>query len=92
VTTVRVHVTVSGSVQGVFFRATCARRARELGVRGWVRNLPDGRVEAAFEGVEDSVQAMIGWCHEGPSGARVTSVDIERIPVEGEVGFAIVGR
>ena len=89
--TVRVRVTVSGFVQGVFFRATCARRARELAVNGWVRNLPDGRVEAAFEGDEEPVQALIGWCRDGPAGARVASVDVERIPVEGEVGFAIVG-
>jgi acylphosphatase len=85
----RVRVLVSGRVQGVFYRATCAARARELGVRGWVRNLPDGRVEAAFEGEDAAVDAMVAWCREGPTYARVEHVEV--IPEEplGEAGFRI---
>jgi len=85
----RVRVLVSGRVQGVFYRATCAARARELGVCGWVRNLPDGRVEAAFEGEDAAVDAMVAWCREGPPYARVEHVEV--IPEEplGEAGFRI---
>ena len=78
----RVHVFVSGSVQGVFFRYEARERARSRGLSGWVRNLPDGRVEAMFEGPEDAVQAMVEWCRHGPPGAEVT--DIEAIAEDPE--------
>lgn len=61
----RAHVFVSGSVQGVYFRATTRDRAREVGVDGWVRNLDDGRVEAVFEGPRADVETMVAFCHEG---------------------------
>lgn len=61
----RAHVYVSGRVQGVFFRATTRDEARSRGITGWVKNLPDGRVEAVFEGEEKKVQEMIDFCHEG---------------------------
>ncbi|WP_248516542.1 acylphosphatase [Salinarchaeum laminariae] len=85
----RAHVFVTGRVQGVFFRATTRERAAEVGVDGWVRNLDDGRVEAVFEGSEEQVDAMIEFCHEGSSAARVEDVDVEEQPPEGVDGFQI---
>jgi acylphosphatase len=82
----RVRVLVSGRVQGVFFRQTCARLAREAGVGGSIRNLDDGRVEAVFEGDDPAVDGLVGWCHEGPDGARVERV--QTIP-EAPIGEAI---
>lgn len=73
----RAHVFVSGRVQGVFFRANTRDRARQSGVGGWVRNLPDGRVEAVFEGEKDKVSEVVGWCRHGPSSADVSDVDVE---------------
>lgn len=64
-------------MQGVFFRDSTRHLARQYGVAGWVRNLPDGRVEAVFEGEKDAVQRLIDWCHQGPPGARVDRVDVE---------------
>lgn len=72
----RAHVFVSGRVQGVFFRSKTRYEAKKRGVKGWVRNLPDGRVEAIFEGEEKSVKELIDFCKRGPSGARVTNVDV----------------
>lgn len=85
----RVRVLVSGRVQGVFYRATCAARARELGVAGWVRNLPDGRVEAAFEGEDAAVDAMVAWCREGPPYARVEGLEVIQEEPLGEAGFRV---
>jgi acylphosphatase len=70
----RVHVYVSGKVQGVFFRQTTVDQAQSHDVYGWVRNLPDGRVEAVFEGEESSVKALVDFCRKGPKGAFVTNV------------------
>jgi acylphosphatase len=67
---------VSGYVQGVFFRANTRWKALSLGLTGWVRNLQDGRVEITAEGPEDAVNRLIDWCHIGPRGARVTSVQV----------------
>ena len=72
----RVHVVVRGYVQGVGFRANCARRAEALGVTGWVRNQWDGSVEALFEGPSEAVDAMLLWCRRGPSHAVVTGVEV----------------
>ncbi len=68
---------ISGRVQGVFFRYHTEQLARRLGVRGWVRNLPDGRVEAVFEGTKDRVDQMIEFCHRGPPAAVVRRVDVK---------------
>ena len=73
------HVIVHGHVQGVFFRDTCARRARAAGVAGWVRNRADGRVEAWFEGHPQAVENMLTWCREGPSQAEVTDVTVSEV-------------
>lgn len=73
---VRAHVYVGGIVQGVFFRSNTKRMADKLGVKGWVKNLPDGRVEAVFEGEKEAVDSMIEWCHRGPPDAVVKCVDV----------------
>jgi len=85
----RVHVYVSGRVQGVFFRATTRETARERGVDGWVRNLDDGRVEAVFEGPEAAVDALVEFCHQGSPAANVTEVEVNRTEPEGLAGFEI---
>jgi acylphosphatase len=80
---------VSGDVQGVFYRDTCRRVARRHDVAGWVRNLPDGRVEAVFEGSADSVEQLVSWTRVGPSRATVTAVDVRDEPVQGLTAFEI---
>jgi acylphosphatase len=70
------HVSVTGRVQGVFFRARMRDQADEIGVTGWVRNCPDGRVDAHIEGEEAAVQQLIDWLHEGPSNAQVEDVHL----------------
>ena len=85
----RAHVFVSGRVQGVYFRATTRDTAEEDGVDGWVRNLQDGRVEAAFEGSEDAVESMVEFCHEGSLMAEVEDVEVEYEGPRGEDGFRI---
>lgn len=89
--TKRYRVHVSGRVQGVYFRANCRETARSLGLKGWVRNLPDGRVEAVFEGDEKAAEAMLGWCRTGTPPARVDRIEVkEETPAEGLAGFEIV--
>jgi acylphosphatase len=73
----RVRVKIFGEVQGVFFRANTKEKADELGIKGWVRNLPDGSVEALFEGEDQAVNEIINWCKKGPIGARVEKVEIK---------------
>jgi len=85
----RVRVLVTGRVQGVFFRGTCAAQARSLSVVGWVRNLPDERVEAVFEGPEAAVEAMVAWCRRGPDLARVDDVQVLAEEPAGEIGFRV---
>jgi acylphosphatase len=86
----RAHVYVSGQVQGVFFRDSARERAEQLGLAGWVRNLPDGRVEAIFEGPSEKVREIIRWCEEGPSHAEVDDVDAEIEASEGDLeGFEV---
>lgn len=72
----RVHVFVSGKVQGVFFRSSTKNMAEKLGLCGWVRNLADGRVEAIFEGNKETVEKMVEWCRKGPEYARVTGLEV----------------
>jgi acylphosphatase len=72
----RVHVTITGMVQGVFFRAKTRNEAIRNNVSGWVRNLPDGRVEAVFEGNPEDVDRVVDWCRIGPSLAEVTKVEM----------------
>jgi len=88
----RVRVLVSGRVQGVGFRAATRREATRLGLSGWVRNLPDGRVEAEFEGAASAVERAIAWCASGPPGAEVEACERSDAPPAGKAavpGFAI---
>lgn len=85
----RRRVVVHGHVQGVFFRETTRRRAASAGVSGWIRNLPDGRVEALFEGERDAVDRLVRFMREGPRGARVDWVDVASEEPEGLSGFQI---
>ncbi len=85
----RAHVFVSGTVQGVYFRATTRDTAREADVSGWVKNLADGRVEAVFEGPRPAVESMVEFCHEGSPAADVRDVEIEYENPEGREGFEI---
>jgi acylphosphatase len=84
---VRAHVTVSGRVQGVGFRYAMLERARSRALSGWVRNNPDGTVDAVFEGPPEAVEALIAWCRRGPSAARVDDVRVEGEAPSGERGF-----
>ena len=85
----RAHVRVRGSVQGVFFRVEARDRARSLGISGWVRNLPDGAVEAVFEGDDARVDSMVEWSRRGPARAEVDDVDVSWEQPQGESEFAV---
>ena len=86
---VRTRIVVSGRVQGVFYRDSCQRMAADLGVRGSVRNLPDGSVEVVAEGDRDAVGRLAEWCGTGPDRAIVTKVDIADEEPAGEKGFRV---
>ena len=86
----RAHVRISGQVQGVFFRDSTREKAQELNLEGWVKNLPDGSVEALFEGPSDKVREMIRWCEEGPRHASVENVDTDFESAGGDLsGFEV---
>jgi acylphosphatase len=79
----RYHVRISGRVQGVYFRANTRKQSQALGLTGWVRNLPDGCVEAVFEGEQKDAEAMLAWCRTGTPPARVDHVEAEEENAEG---------
>ena len=83
---VRLHLYISGRVQGVFFRGRTQDEALRLGLTGWVKNLWDARVEAVFEGEEEKVKEMLKWCHKGPPAAHVTQVEEVWEEFKGELG------
>ena len=86
----RVQVRVTGRVQGVFFRQSAREQAERLGLSGWVRNLPDGSVEALFEGERPLVEQAVAWCRQGPPRARVDEVVVMWLDGPTETGgFAI---
>ncbi len=86
----RVHVLVSGHVQGVFFRYETRKTAENYGVKGWVENLPDGRVECILEGEKEDLKKVIEFCKKGPPGAHVSNIEIKWEKWKGEfVGFQI---
>ncbi|MBI3855294.1 MAG: acylphosphatase [Planctomycetes bacterium] len=73
---VRARLLISGIVQGVGYRWSCRREAQGLGLTGWVRNLPDGRVEALLQGTREQVEQMIKWCYRGPEESRVSDIAV----------------
>jgi acylphosphatase len=81
---VRVHVFISGRVQGVFFRQSTQRQAQNLGVKGWVRNMPDGRVEVVFEGEASAVQKLVDYCRQGPPVSKVDDLEVRKEDYAGE--------
>ena len=86
----RAHLIIRGRVQGVWFRDSTRTKARELGLSGWVRNLPDGSVEAVAEGPRVIIEKLVGWLHRGPPLARVSGVEIDwETPRGGLAGFDI---
>jgi acylphosphatase len=86
---IRAHVFVTGRVQGVGYRYATVDTARQLGLQGWVQNLPDRRVEAVFEGAQNVVEEMIRWCHCGPPAAIVQDVVVEYEEPKGLQGFEV---
>lgn len=83
------HGFVSGRVQGVGYRQATAEKADALGVNGWVRNLPDTRVEVLCEGAQDNVEAFAEWLREGPQAADVSDVSLTPQPFQGIAGFIV---
>ncbi len=83
------HVLVSGKVQGVWFRESTREAAERFGVSGWVRNLPDGRVEVMAAGPPDAVDRLVQWCHHGPSKARVDAVEVADTDEDVASGFTV---
>ena len=73
---VRVHLLITGRVQGVYYRASMLQEAQRLGLTGWVMNRPDGSVEAVAEGWQAKIEELIAWCRQGPQGARVSQVEV----------------
>lgn len=87
----RARAIIEGRVQGVFYRASTRDQARRLGVNGWVRNLPNGDVEALFEGEKGAVTQMLAWCYQGPPYAAVHKVNVSYEPFLGDQeGFRVV--
>lgn len=89
---VRAHIFVSGFVQGIGFRFSLTRQARKLGVSGWVRNLPDGRVEAIFEGEKDKVEQILAFTKRGPIFAKVEGLQVEWLEYQGEFNDFVISR
>jgi acylphosphatase len=88
----RARLIISGRVQGVYFRASAQDVARARRLAGWIRNRSDGAVEVVVEGEAEAVEGFIAWCHQGPPGAHVTTVQVTTGPYSGEFrGFRIVG-
>jgi acylphosphatase len=87
----RRHIVVHGFVQGVGFRFAVERAANSRGVAGWVKNRPDGAVEAVFEGEQEDVEALVELCRRGPRGAAVDGVDVAAESAEGLAGFRVTG-
>jgi len=86
----RAHLTIRGRVQGVWYRGSMENEAERLGLAGWVRNRPDGAVEAEVEGAPEAVDALIAWARRGPPAARVTDVEVRWVDPQGERGRFVV--
>lgn len=88
---IRIHVYISGRVQGVGYRYSTYTQALKIGIKGWVRNIYDGRVEAIFEGEEEVVEKMLEWCKNGPPMSYVSDIELHKQPYSGEfTSFKIV--
>ena len=85
----RIAATVTGKVQGVFYRASTEKTARSIGLSGFVRNEPNGDVYLEAQGSEDQLQELIEWCKRGPERAVVVSVNVSEIPLQEETGFRV---
>ena len=88
----RVHLKINGRVQGVYFRASTVEQARTLGLTGWVKNCPDGSVDAIAEGEREQLEKLIHWCRSGPAGARVKEVHAQWETMKGEFQTFFVKR
>lgn len=86
----RAHLWIQGQVQGVGYRASTCHHANQLNLNGWVRNLPNGQVEAVFEGPRSQVDEIVQWCYRGPTSAVVKNIEIEYEPPEGVRGFSVI--
>ena len=86
----RIHVFISGNVQGVGFRFSCKQEADRLGIVGWIKNLPTGQVEAIFEGNEEPLNRILAWCMVGPEGAQVEHIEKHEEKVERLRSFEIL--
>ena len=80
----RLHVFISGKVQGVYYRQNTTTRAQELNISGWIRNLKNGKVEAVFEGEKSNVNKLLEWCYSGPKNAIVSNIEIVNEPFKKE--------
>ena len=85
-----IRLTIKGKVQGVFYRATAKDVADQLGVKGWIKNLPDNNVEIRATASEELLQKLIAWCKQGPPKARVQDVIVEELSLEEFSGFRII--
>lgn len=83
------RIFVSGKVQGVYYRASTAKKAKELGLKGWVKNMPDGRVELVAEGSAEALAELQRWCWQGPALAKVERVFAEHLPHQGYRDFVV---
>lgn len=83
------QIFISGRVQGVFYRDNTQQQAQKLGITGWVRNIPDGRVEALLSGEEHAVQQLLTWCKRGSPAADVSNIDIIDVPYEAHEQFIV---
>ena len=86
----RTRITITGVVQGVWFRKSASEKAKSLGLSGWVKNLSNGAVLAEAEGKISDVEQFITWCYQGPENAVVTGVETENVPLENDSDFIII--
>jgi acylphosphatase len=89
---IRAHIIITGHVQGVGFRSSTVRRANQLNLKGWIRNLPNGSVEAIIEGDEETVDNLIRWCNRGPTMARVHEIKVNKTKGTNEFPYFFVRR